>query len=933
MAFPQTALDFRAELDLGGTWTDITDYVYQRNGAVSVSRGKPDEAKTLNPGLANLELNNRDGRFSPRNPIGTYYGNLVRNTPNRLSVPAQTSYLRLEGDTTSFVSTPDSAGLSITGDTEIQVDVLITGWAEMTLASKLTESGNQRSWILAVLGDGTVAFDWSSGGTTLISAHSTVPLPMGRIALKVTLAVATGTVTFYTAPSISGSWTQLGDASVLGAASVFDSTAPVLIGYDANFSNLLPSMQGNVYGFKLISGIGGTTKAFADFTAQTAGATSFTDAQSNTWTLNGTAEISNRNYRFHGEVAAFPQRWDSSGNDVWSPVQASGVTRRLTQGSPASDSVMKRYNRTLSGSSALLAYWPCEDGSTSNQIGATIGNVMSVTGSPGMASNTSFTCSQAIPALKGSIWQADIDRASTTPTVNNLKFLLSIPSAGEDPALGDDGPIAWMYTTGTIAKLELFYTGPGLDAGGALELFGYKNDGSVAFSGVIEGPVDGMNTLVSMALVKNGTGVDCDYQWLDQVNPSVVNATGGTVASASVGQITRIVINPIGAFSTTAVGHIMVSTSNDISNYSDPFNAYQGETAAARLIRICTEEGLDYRIYGYPDNTQAMGAQTAKAIMPLLQEVEDTDRGMLFEPRQVLGIGYRTRESIENQSPVVTLSYTNSDLGTDSSTSIEPTDDDQYTRNDVTITRASGSSGRQTLTSGTLSTLPPDEGGVGTYDYSQTYSLFEDGQAINLAGWILHVGTTDEPRYPSIPVNLARSELAGNATKYYGLQVMDQGDYLAVTSLPVWLPPGNLKQLVAGTRENMGGFVFNITFNGIPELPYEIGVVGTGATSDNRVDTDGSTLHAGINSSATSLSVDTTVLTTQSVNLWTTTAGDFPFDIMMGGEQMTVTNVTGSSSPQTFTVTRSINGVVKAHTAGESINVYDYAIVALDDPF
>lgn len=376
----------------------------------------------------------------------------------------------------------------------------------------------------------------------------------------------------------------------------------------------------------------------------------------------------------------------------------------------------------------------------------------------------------------------------------------------------------------------------------------------------------------------------------------------------------------------------MVGTANDLNNYINPFDAYAGETAAARLARICTEEGLAYRIYGYPDSTQAMGAQTPNTVMSLLQQCEDTDRGMLYEPRQVLGIGYRTRESIENQTATVTLSYTAADLGQDSSTSIEPTDDDQFTRNDVTVTRNNGSSSRQTVTSGTLSTQAPPNG-VGTYDYSVSLSLYADSQTDDLAGWIAHVGTTDEPRYPSIPVNLARSELAGNATKFYGLQAMDQGDYLAVTSPPVWLPPGNIKQIVAGTRENIGGYVYNITFNCIPELPYEIGVVGTGAATDQRVDTDGSTLSTGCTSGATSISVATTTPAASSINLWTTTAGDFPFDIMVGGEQMTVTNITGSSSPQTFTVTRSVNGIVKAHSSGEAVNVYDYAIVAIDDPY
>jgi hypothetical protein len=52
---------------------------------------------------------------------------------------------------------------------------------------------------------------------------------------------------------------------------------------------------------------------------------------------------------------------------------------------------------------------------------------------------------------------------------------------------------------------------------------------------------------------------------------------------------------------------------------------------------------------------------------------------------------------------------------------------------------------------------------------------------------------------------------------------------------------------------------------------------------------------------------------------------DFPIAITVGGEVMSLTAVTGTSSPQTGTVTRSVNGVVKAHDAG--------TLVRLDHPF
>ena len=55
----------------------------------------------------------------------------------------------------------------------------------------------------------------------------------------------------------------------------------------------------------------------------------------------------------------------------------------------------------------------------------------------------------------------------------------------------------------------------------------------------------------------------------------------------------------------------------------------------------------------------------------------------------------------------------------------------------------------------------------------------------------------------------------------------------------------------------------------------------------------------------------------------------FPFDIVVTGERMTVTAISSTTTPQLFTVIRSVNGVQKAHNAGEPVNLYHPAIAAL----
>lgn len=73
-------------------WTDITDKVHFDSG-ITITRGRGDEHSTAPPSQISLTLNNTDGRFCPYNPEGVYYGTLSRNTPIRVRVHNGTSYV------------------------------------------------------------------------------------------------------------------------------------------------------------------------------------------------------------------------------------------------------------------------------------------------------------------------------------------------------------------------------------------------------------------------------------------------------------------------------------------------------------------------------------------------------------------------------------------------------------------------------------------------------------------------------------------------------------------------------------------------------------------------------------------------------------------------------------------------------------------------
>jgi hypothetical protein len=932
--FPDTPLDGRVELLLAGVWTDVTQYVIgPLDNTVPVSHGHPDESTTTTPSAIPLTLDNGAragdpaGRFTSGNPTGPWYGELVRNVPLRFSLPEGASYLRIETDQASYAQCPDSSGISITGDMDLQLDLTLDNWQQaQSLASKWAQAGgSEKTWFLQLNETGTLTFAFSPDGSSVDAATSLLPVPippLGRMCLRVTYAHSSGTVTFYTSPPglSSPAWTQLGGAPTFGTSiSLFNSTAPLQVGYATDNGSGLPGIFGKVHAMQLLSGIGGTAKASPDFTAQAAGTTSFTDAQGNTWTVEGTAEISDRKYRIHAETSAWPQQWDPTGHDITVQLTANGILRRLgqnAQGQVFQSALYRAYQR-LTGSTAPVAYWPCEDGTAATQLASGIGGLaMQFSTAPELAGNSSFLCSNPIPTLvAGSVWNGAVAPYSGG-TDNVLRFLMEVPSGGE----ANGAVIARMVTSGPVAYCDLVY-----DTAGALTLNLYNSANSLlgANGPINYGTIDGQPVRVSMELQNNGSG-GISYNVAVLVpGASLAQTNSDTLASTAIGQVKQVIINPGGALTSTAIGQISVQSAwetlfdlNDTQlpdgTWTGALNAWIGEPAANRFSRLCTEEGIACRIQGNADTSVAMGPQTPEAITTLLQECADADRGQITEPRQVLGLGYRTRGSMCNQSPTVIpysmLMYP-----------LYPTEDDAIIQNDVTTTQnQDGSFSEQVQATGPLNIQDPanDPQGVGRYAVSVPVNLAADAQLADEAGWILHMGTVDENRYPALNVDLASTE-SGITSLFFDLLDLDIGDYVQVTGIPSQLPPDTIDVLVQGTTENIWIKKLALAWACIPQQPWNTLVWNDPVWG--RWTTDGSTVHTSISSTATSMLVDTT---NSASPLWTTAGGSFPFDILVAGERMTVTNITGTSSPQTFTVTRSVNGVVKSQAAGAAVTLF-----------
>jgi hypothetical protein len=928
VAFPQTPLAVIVEMLLGGVWTDVTQWVYIRN-PITIERGRKDEGSRVDPGQCTLTLNNRDGRWSSRKPDGPYYGLIGRNTQVRVSVDAGASYLATTGTVggTTGASTPDAAALDITGDIDVRFEATLDNWLDsgsVELCGKGAVTGNQRSWLL-LMRDRKLHWEWSTAGTSTIQKDSTVELPVppsGRIAVRVTQDVNDGAgnnvVTFYTAPTIAGPWTQLGNpVTTAGTTSIFNSSAALRVGdgwSDLSFA----SSSGAVHAFELRNGIAGSVVANPDFTIQTPGGTSFADGTGKTWTVGSATSISNRKTRFNGEISEWPVRWDVSGKDIEVSVQAAGILRRIGQGNAPLTASLQRHIVA----NGALECWPLTDGTQATRGASLFGGspmaprllagTAPVQWAEGKLADWIDPVVQLPAATDGYIpgtapastaaasgWSADLSLSGIKS--GDVDFTIADRGAGSDA----DPRFIWYLATNRASNQVLLYCSSISESSSTSPLLA-----TISTAGIY----DTNPHHIRLTVVPGGSTTTYTV-YLDGVS----RATGSHSVVTKAARMLRPGWFLNGASdSTTAIGYVTYwgPTAPTAASTYAALIGNQGEAAAVRAERLCGEAGIEFRPSGVPEDTTPLGPQLQETFLEVLQNAATSDSGAVYEDRTDVALRFRDRNGLYNQAVTLALNYA---ADGEVAPPLEPVDDDQATRNDVTVTREGGSSGRAVLETGKLSVQAPPNG-VGTYDEAVTLSLYTDDQPVQHASWRVHLGTWDEARYPVVHVDLAAApHLIDTAT------AVDIGDRLTISNPPVWLPPDLIDLLAQGYTEVLGHpNGWDLRFNCTPAGPWTVVVVG----NSFRLDTAGCVTNGSTSSSSSVLNVNTDVGKTR----WADSAtypSEYPFDLYVGGEVMRATSCTGTALSQTFAVTRSINGVVKAHASGTDVRLATPPIIPL----
>lgn len=967
--FPLNPLGLKYEILLNGTWTDITDFVYQR-ADTTISCGMPNETTTATPGSMTLTLNNRDGRFSPKNTLGAFYPYLTRNTQFRTSVMAgspngdsiypavgQIGY-RYWGEVSNWPPKWDPSGTDVYCDIVVSgplrryvqgakigspleryytrlsgIYVPVAAWpcedsSSATQFASLLSGGNAMTWT----GNPTLSSDTSLVGSDplpLISSSKwhgqtgapanpsgtgsidqTIPgvytwtCPPGVTSVNVTKCVGGG------GSGAAASASSPGGGGGGGAEESADNSVAVTA--NNTYTYVVPSggssggdgenatwtgdstvviahggKGGNPAGTGGLAGTGSTNATHHDGGSGASGSSSSTQnfsksyygsAGSNGGGENGGQSTNSFTLPANSTLtdaivtgAGGGGQWDGSTNyygfaggvGSFSPAMSPGDTVSLAAGNGGGESYTGQGGQ---GGSSFFG--------SNSEPGGTGGSTSSNNGTSGAPNNgigqpgsVLVAWTQTVPSVAGGGGTSAGTAASgnagsasggstTAPTGGGDGGAAEMPGSspggggggavqGAMPGNGASGEVAFSWNGGvtspiagnivrcyiridpsgetdglellriltyqTVATLKLFY-----HTGGKLELIGYDSSSTQLFdSGSQSFGADGVGLFVDIELTQSGTSVNWKLSAIEPGAGSVVGTYTGTLTSSSVGNVSDVYVNFNSSTtkSATSAGWIVVATYADtLVNTSVVLAGYNGERAAARMSRLCAEQGLGFELVGNTSDTPQMGPQQDDTFVNVLQSCMDVDKGILYETRDQFGLGFRTRVSLQNQTPLL-LKYTDGLLAQQ----LQPVADDQQTRNDITVTRQGGSSVHVALTSGVMSTQSPPNG-VGDYTYSPTIRLYADSQLANYAQWLLDLGTVDEYRYPQVAFDLSRKETSVVFAKLADLRL---GDYIQLYQLPQFLTLNPVSQLAWGYTEVLNAYRWTLSFNCVPESPYD----------------------------------------------------------------------------------------------------------------
>lgn len=911
MAIATTPLDPRVRIFVNNTWEDV--HLRIREGSeIEIEMGNDDEAlgDEINPGICKFTFDNLDGAFTPDNPMGPYYGSLEVNTPVcvlldevkdtcsrvlsnswgttdtgeiystlSLGAPINATDYSVDGSSgihsvpttvayraTFFNLAASKAPIAYNGIWKIRVTLPFTdvtgGAIEVAnLMCRIQDNATGYYMLRATVEtDESIKIGIMRGDSTFISSVVTVP-GMTNVANQ-------------------GMWFMLGafDDKFYATAWVGDS----------------PDNEPKTW---LVTSNSDTTYGYGRYGVRTGVAAGNTNAKPIL------AKYDNYTFyqcEFAGDIPEFPQEVSEDGKDLICPIVAGGVLRRYAnphKNAPYKTALRRRLEKT-----ALVKpdkYWPLEEGELALQAVASVGGSQDLGSWSFINFGTDTSTEKHFGQGKIGFWMPNVLQGLYTD-----RFSLLSPGS---PVVNGRVVVEWVRAGGSQTREQwsiVGYFAPGtIFAGSDADGYGVDINAfakQVTISPGITAPnvvldattfstniFDGAAHHFTFQFLDNGIG---GINWILNVDGAAVPGGSGTVAAhpmiASL-VTTFFVVEDDGGFpaipgKAVTNGHMAWWTTTDpngdIGNNVTAMRGHAGEKADVRANRLCNEEGISNFIF--TANGAQMGPQFPDTFFNQLEEIVRTDGGICRELMGSRAVHYDTLEVLRTRTSILTLNVGNAELFPD----FKPVRDDQRIVNKIRAQKRGGQDYTYEKTTGRLSTADPKNGGAGVYEDKTDVNPYLDSQLIGIAQREVSEGTVDKARYPEISVNLMNPTIRNNLT--LRRQVLDVyiSARIKLTNMSKWFRFEDADLLVIGHKRTLSPFKHEVTFNTIPFQSLDIFHV---ETAGSLLGTNSSTTTADLASAATTFSV-----TTQGKALWTTAAGSMPITARIGGEDISVTNVT-----------------------------------------
>lgn len=624
--FPQVVLGLKYELLVNGTWTDISEFVYQRDDQV-IQRGRPTETSQIQPAQLTLTLSNRDGRFSPKNTGGAYYPYIGRNTQLRCSVNTTsgsgTAYsgFRFWGEVASWPPQWDQSG------SDVYVQITCGGILRRYIQGNNLGSALRRFYMLK---------------TDVTAPVSYWPCEEGTTAQQLGNLITPGDdITWTGAPSLASNSDFEGSdplplvsmSAWTGVTGLFSSSGPVTYATPGTYLWTCPGGVTSLSTVECLAAGGGganggwnSSGAGGEYAKSTSVAVTPLKQYQLTVAAGGQAG---------GLTTNIPEVGSVGGNSSF-PGDSVTTTAHGGAGGPASGTAAggsgsgagTHFNGGAGAQDGAAFAGGCGGGSSAGTAAA--GNAgVAATGNTGAAGGAAVTGGGA--GGKGGNGGQGVDQGgfggatpggggggggfnenngafhsggtggagkvtlnwASTSTPNNvvLRFLLSIPAAST-PA---DGATLFraVVSSGTLSKIECYYS---VANSGSLSIRGYNTSATKVFDSAAAGlqGVNGVPLMVSLELAKNGTGINWEIEAIQPGMPTIFGTLeSGTLASSAMGAVSQILVAPNSDITDTAVGHVVLQYALEpLAAVSDAINGHDGELATDRFARICSEESF-----------------------------------------------------------------------------------------------------------------------------------------------------------------------------------------------------------------------------------------------------------------------------------------------------------------------------------------------------